>query len=45
MAEIMRTQGRSERGFLAKLGNDLSDAAFSQRSQLPEKELPIWAAL
>jgi hypothetical protein len=28
----------------AKLGNDLSNAAFRQKSMLTEKEMPIWEA-
>ena len=42
MAEIVRTQRRSELRCLAELGNDLPDAAFRQRSTLAKKEMPIW---
>src|SRR5207248_10738007 len=42
MAEIVRTQRRSELRCLAELDNDLPDAAFRQRSALAKKEMPIW---
>jgi hypothetical protein len=44
MTEIMRTQRGRELRCLTQLGNDLTNAAFGQRSALTEKEMPIWPA-
>src|SRR5881275_2386273 len=44
MAQIVGTERRREFCCLTKLGNDLTNAAFGQRSALTEKEMPIWPA-
>jgi hypothetical protein len=44
MAQIVRAERRSELCSLTKFGNNLPNAAFSQRSALTEKEMPLWPA-
>ncbi len=41
MTQIMWTQGRSKFCRLTKLGNNLPNAAFGQRSTLTEKEIRV----
>src|SRR5712691_1492297 len=42
MTKIMWTQKRRKLCCLPEFGNDLPNAAFSQRATLTEKEMPIW---
>jgi len=41
MTQIVGTEGRGKFCRLTQFGNDLPDAAFSQWSALPKKEMPI----
>jgi hypothetical protein len=42
MTEIVWLKRRIQFCRLAELGNNLTDTAFSQKSALTEKEMPIW---
>lgn len=44
MAQIVGAERGGELRCLTQLGNDLTNAAFGQRSALTEKEMPIWPA-
>lgn len=44
MAQIVMAERGSEFCCLTKLGNDLTNATFGQRSTLTEKEMSIWSA-
>src|SRR5438105_1925332 len=44
VAQVVRAERGRKRGFLTQFGNNLPNAAFSQRPALTEEEMPIWPA-